>query len=437
MIDRIRSLLALKDEDLGRILAFFSLYLLIFATLTLADGLSISMLVKRVGAESLPYAYAAVAVANLVAIGLYVRTVERVSGTRMLQGILTLTGGSLIVLWWLIHTKPEAPWYGVVFTVREVAYTLLLMHFGTVVQSYFTRAHLVRSMPLIYAGGRVGGLLGGGVLSVSASRFALPSLLLMCAGIALFGVVATGWVARRYGEVDSRADNECSTNLRDDKERDLDRNARTGLRSFLHFVHASPLMRWHTVASILFVICRLILNYQHNTYFEGHFADESAFASFLGTYVMIALVLSLVMQLVVINRMVAWFGLKAAQLGYGLTVVGAMLLNTAGMDLSRAIFSRLVERELRFGWRNPLNQLVINKFSRPLRVRVRAWSMGMLIPGSTIAASSMLAGLTAVPAAIAATGLGFGLAYLTSLTRMNRTWSEKPRFLFRNPMSAS
>ena len=58
-----------------------------------------------------------------------------------------------------------------------------------------------------------------------------------------------------------------------------------------------------------------------------------------------------------------------------------------------AIFARLVETELRFGLRNPITILITNKFSKSLRTRVRAWTMGVLNPLATLTASGMLGGL--------------------------------------------
>src|SRR2546421_237459 len=54
--------------------------------------------------------------------------------------------------------------FGVLFVTREIAFTLVLMHFGTYLQDYFTRSELNRVLPVIYGGGRVGGIAGGWLL---------------------------------------------------------------------------------------------------------------------------------------------------------------------------------------------------------------------------------------------------------------------------------
>ena len=426
-----RAALGLEDESFSRIAGFFGLYLLLFGLLTLADGLSTALFVKRVGAASLPLAYAVVAVANLVAIGFYVRLAERMGRIALLVGILLATSVGFVGLWVLVKGQPAAIWYGAVFGLREVAYTLVLMHFGTVVQEYFTREHLVRAMPLIYAGGRVGGLLGGATLSFTARAMPLGDLLLVCAGVGMAGVLASLVLGKAMAPVFSAADDEADAGLAGRNAQALDQQARGSLGDFLRFVWASPLMRWQTITSLVYVGCRFVLNFQHNTYFETHFESEADFAAFMGTYTVAALSLSLFLQVAVVGRMVAAIGLKGGILGYGALLGGVMTLNAFGMDMTRAVLSRLAEVELRFGWRNPLNQLVINKFSKALRVRVRAWSMGLLIPGATVATSALLGVVAATPVALGASSVALGLGYLGSNIAMTRTWREPKPWLLR------
>jgi hypothetical protein len=99
-------------------------------------------------------------------------------------------------------------------------------------------------------------------------------------------------------------------------------------------------------------------------------------------------------QVLLVNRLVARFGLKGTHFIYTALLVAGLGLCLLPMTLASAVFGRLVEAELRFGLRNPVAQLLTNKFSKPLRIRVRAWSFGVLVPLGTLAASAGLAGAT-------------------------------------------
>lgn len=429
----LRKLLVLDAEDPRRVGAFFGLYFLLFATLTIADGLSLSLFVQRVGAAALPRYYALIAVLNLVLVGVYVRYAERRSSLRVL---LYITGGcaASFALTWAGITLfgGNGLWYGFLFATREVSYTLFLMHFGTYLQDYFTRAEMIRVMPLVYAGGRVGGILGGFLLSTFGGLVGLESFLLVCAVGAL---VAVGWAAmlsRGFQPVRSSADEVPDVGVHPGKLRsleELEAEARGSFGGFLRFVRDSPLMYWNTVTAVVYMVCRWILNFQYSTFFEGHFSSDVAMAEFLGLYTQAALVISLVFQLFVVNRLVLFVGLKGAQMTYAALLAAGLLFNSVGMTLGTAVFSRFVETELRFGLRNPLNQLIINKFSKGLRVRIRAFSIGLLIPVSTLLTSALLTGLVSFSLTPLIAGVGgiFGLGYLFGSARLNATYDEERR----------
>src|SRR5436309_3238629 len=185
-------LLNLHDGELRRLLPFFGLYLLLFAAFALADGLSLTMYVKHVGGRSLPQAYGAVAVANIAVIAIYIAWAERFRAASVfcaiLLGIIVAFGAA----WLGLHAVAAGtPWYSLLFVCREIAFVLMLMHFGTFLQDYFTREELNRVLPLIYSGGRLGGVAGGFLLERLAEPLGLLHLVgvfvAMC-GLAIAGI---------------------------------------------------------------------------------------------------------------------------------------------------------------------------------------------------------------------------------------------------------
>ena len=145
----LSELLYLRPGELGRAWPFFGLYLLLFAAFSLADGLSLALFVETLGSESLPMYYGITAGVNLVLIAVYVLLAERVGPLRMFEVIL---GAVLITYFaaWLVLPPADgkSQWYGALFVAREVAFTLVLMHFGTYLQKYFTMTSLIVSCPL-------------------------------------------------------------------------------------------------------------------------------------------------------------------------------------------------------------------------------------------------------------------------------------------------
>lgn len=426
-------LLLLSPAELRRAGPFFALYILVFAVLTVAEGVSMALFVQRVGAASLPQWYGAMAVANLVLVGGYVALADRFDSARMFRWI---TGSCAILffgVWALVSKGHDSNLVlGSLFASREIAYTLFLMHFGTFLQDHFRRDELLRVMPIVYAGGRVGGMAGGLALSTLSGPVAIIDFLLACGAIAAVAAWAAVPVARRSPAPTGDAEETSAKGVLGGGGQSadaLDELARSSWSGFLRFLRISPLGFWYTLLSFVYVPCRWVLNYQYNIYFEGHFDDEVSMARFLGVYTQIGLGLSLLMQLVIVGRFVVYFGLHAAQTLYAVVLLGAMAWLPLQPSLPAALAARFAESELRFGWRNPINQLVVNKFSKTLRIRMRAWSIGVLIPVGTMVSAL---GLTAVarvahPAVLGATGVGLALAYLGSSLRLATTFREPVR----------
>jgi hypothetical protein len=426
--------LKIEDQDPRRVLGFFVLYALIFAVLGLADGLSLTMFVKRVGSEVLPIAYGSVAAGNLVFIAIHVYLAERIGRLSLRLWILGLGAIGFVVVLLGTALTPGALVYGALFGLREIAYTLLLMHFGTFLQDFFSREQLVGGMPIIYAGGRLGGLLGAGVLAAWSALLPLDGLLAVCAALMVTAALWAWSLRRRFEHVHRPSDDEADAQLKGGRgvdAQELDRRGRGSFTDFMVFAWQSPLMFWNTVTAVVYFGCRFVLNYQYNRWFDAWFATDSEMATFMGVYSVIALSFAIVLQLVVVRRMVDWLGLKGATMVYAAGLACVMGANLFGMTVVRAVLSRAMENELRFGLRNPLNQLVINKFSKALRVRVRAWSMGMLIPGATIATSFALGALADQPQSLCALGGALGGAYLVGKMRLNESYREATGRLWR------
>lgn len=421
-------LLHLEGDELKRLWPFFGLYFLLFCLLSMADGLSLALFVKRVGADALPRYYALTAAANLAMIGLYVARAERLGSAKTFQLILAMTGATFLGAYLSIEgiAGGAGRAYGVLFAAREVAYTLLVMHFGTFLQDYFTRLEMNRVLMVVYSGGRVGGIAGGALLETLATRFDLSSALLACLVLVAASMLVVSMTARFQRPVESEADERSDEGLvRDASIEELERRALTSLRGFVVFAWRSPLVRWTSISSLVFMIARWVLNYQYNTFFETHFGSDVELAAFMGRYTTIALTISLFLQLFVMSRLIRAIGLKSSNLVYGVLVSISLGANALHVGLAQAVASRALETELRFGLRNPVNQLIINKLSKALRVRVRAFSLGVLIPVGTLLSSGALALLAGFGGTlIGVFGVLVGAVYWGSCVGVNRSVHE-------------
>jgi len=411
----LNRLLYLEPGLLRRCGPFFGLYLLLFAALTLADGLSLALFVQRVGTGHLPAYYALSAVGMVVATAWYMRSAGRHSGAAVFQWILAGPVALSLAVWLLVavwHGDPR--WLGALFLAREIALALVLLHFGTWLLEFFTRRELNRVMPVIYAGGRLGGIVGGAMLEHFSQWVHPLHLLVLLAALLALGMFGVALVQRYVPQIVEEDMPPSATSA----ARESVEAAPRDLRNFARFLWCSPLMFWITVTTAALFACRTMLSFQYNSFFETAFSSEAETAQFLGRYTQAALCGSLLVQLLVVNRLVALAGLRGAQLVYASLLASAAMLTLLPMTLGTAVLARLVENELRFALRNPVAQLIVNQFSKATRLVARAWSMGLLIPLSGFTAALVLAmmlgaGLAwAIPLVTAVLGLGYFTASL-------------------------
>jgi len=417
----IRRLLGLEVGDLPRAAPFFAVYLLLFTALTIADGVAVSLFASRIGADRLPAWYSATAVLSLLTIGIYLTQATRHNAARVFGWILGWIGAIFISAWITYRLYGGTIPLGMLFVTREIALTMVLMHFGTFLQDYFLRSELNRLLPIIYAGGRVGGILGGGILGWLAQRIGTVQLVPV---VVLLLLAAWAGISRIGKSVPPRDEPEDTTigvpeTVAETPARGL------AIKRFLGQVRTCPLLAWLTATTLLFIGCRWFLAYQYTAFFEVHFDNDVELAGFLGRYTQFALGISLFLQLFVVNRMVGRLGVATTHTLYSVLVMGGLLGNVLITGLPIAVASRFLESELRFGLRNPVNQMMVNRFTKKMRIVVRGWSLGWLIPTGTLIASAMIGLLAQIgPIAIAAVGLLLGIAFVVSAIGVGKAYDE-------------
>ncbi|MBY0449783.1 MAG: hypothetical protein K2X01_04070 [Cyanobacteria bacterium] len=384
---------------MSRALPFFLFYLLLFTMLSLGDGMSITLFVKRVGADQLPNYYWITALLNFALMLIYMALAGVWSNAKLFHWIVFGSVFSFLVAWITVMLYPnDVRAFGLFFISRELSFTLVTMHLGNFVQDYFSRSDLNRILPFIFSGGRLGGIIGGSLLALLSRCFPVLNLVWVYMGLG-----ALAWAVLVFIQQSHVLHTEASLSLQSNTaQTNAAQNARperltaTTLPNryldIIRLLKSSALLQWLTVTSLFFIVCRWVLNYQYSHFFEAHFANENQLAEFMGWYTSIALTVALVIQLTLVNRMVRYLGLSLTHAVYSLVLVLTMGMNVFPMTLNGALFSRFVETELRNGLRNPIMMLMTNTFDRVMRPQARAWLMGVIIPIATLFSSLLLQG---------------------------------------------
>jgi len=408
-------LLHLEPGQLFRALPFFALYAILFAALSLLDGLSLALFVKQVGAERLPLVYLAAAGLVFLAVVIYIARAEAHDTATVFAWILLVPAVVLLAAWIaLARGGSRFEWLGAVFICREVGMTMVLLHFGNFLRDFLPQFDLLRVMPFVYAGGRLGGLAGGALLEWLAIPIGPEPLLGLVVALLLAATAAMLLIRRRY-------------RLVAEARRAVGTAGSVSIRQFARMVGTDPLLRWITISTIAFFACRTFVVFRYSSFFEQAFPDDVALSAFLGRYVQLAMLASVAVQLLFASRWIGWVGLGTAHATYGLLIAVAAGLAALPLTLATAVAARFVEVELRYSLRNPVSQLTVNLFPRAIRLRARAWSLGLLIPFSTCVASLAIMALqrAGLPAAISGATGCLGAGYFLATLGLRQTLARR------------
>ena len=257
----------------------------------------------------------------MLVVGWYLVFADRCGRDRVFVGILLGPLVLFAVIWAGLSTSVLAGrGLGVLFLGRELAFALVLLHFGAYLQDFFTREELTRVMPVVYAGGRLGGIAGGAALEHLSQLIDPVDLLLLLTALLAVAILAVKLIQRYRSPIDDPAEPRPAaaqkptgvvTAASPAREPLINASTETGtLGSFLRFAWRSPLLFWITASTLTLFFCRAGLTLQCGRAFERELAGDAELAGFLGRYSQIALAVSLPFQLFVVSRLVARIGLR-------------------------------------------------------------------------------------------------------------------------------
>jgi ATP/ADP translocase len=389
MKDRLAAWLNLRPAELGTVVYFWLFYGVLVMMLQWGESLSVSLFLKRVGVEQLPVLYMVVAVLNVVCSTLYTFVADRMSNRQIFVGILALSGGSFLLASLLSQWTLHPLVFALFFIVRDVSFTMLILHFGLYIRDFYNSADSERMFPVIYASGRVGGLAAGVLIGTLSPLVGTLPLTYLYPLLSLVAIGLLYHLEARFPPQEKAASPAPKTTASLWSPQAGWRNFMEGLR----FVKTSQLLITMSIATALFVVLRYFLNLQYSTYFNETFPNEDQLTQFLGYFSTVALLIAMLVQLVATSRLVKRWGVGMVNLLFS----GVMAAAAWGMwlfpGLPTAMGARFVETELRMCLRNPVMNMFYNAVPDAMRARARAFTFGMVLPPATLLAGALLYGL--------------------------------------------
>lgn len=326
------------------------------------------------------------------------------------KNILTICLVAISVLYFLMcfAIRARAPFMhcGYLIIVKELTFALVLSSFSLFLQESLSNSLLKRTLTFIYAGGRVGGIFGAIIISGSIKLIGSIDSIFIYSLLSLLGALFVHFYISESKK--SR------TNKNEPKVVEIAPSSIENKPSYFLY---------HMISTGLFYTSILIIHYQYNVYFESYFENDDQMALFISQYTAVALTISLLIQILITNKLIQRWGLIGTGFIYNFLLLLSGVFLFFFPSIYASVFSRFVEIELRTAIRNPVDQLLQGEYKLNLRAQVKAITFGVCKPLGTVFSSFSIKAIGALFVGTTAVGLGnfsiLGLYFVSFLLFSN------------------
>lgn len=386
-------LLGIEPEAMPRVRRLGGLLALTTAAEILAEGVMLSAFLSRVGATALPTALALRAVVEVLLSLAAERGLARVGAARAMRVVVVAC--SLLLASSAALLSTAAGVYAAYVVVSSVA-RIKTIHFGVLAIADWPGLGAARAVPVIHAGGRLGGVAAGPVLALLGPKLSSHWMVALSAGLY---VVALVWIRAGAQPTPSRPPPASAPS----------NEGRT-----------AGLLAAIVIGAVALALGRLALVTQSGSVLEAAYG-EADLNRVLGAYFAGANLVAFVLQLLVVGRVLGAGGLPWLNSGWAWLYLAAQsLLSFGPASVAVALLARLVESELRNALRTPVANLLYEAMPAARRAFARTVVIGVAVPAASLVGGLGLGLLRAHPTALSVMGLGAAVVIVLATWAQNR-----------------
>lgn len=380
MISRIRALLHIRADESRIFLPVIGVMLLTSAGFALGSTGVETLFFTRYGVEFLPYMYMLLgALSFLTSLGI-TALLGRVR-RETLYIFIPIVIAVLTVVAWLALFSPWSQVYPALWLGKEVINSLVTLVVWGIAGTVCDSRQSKRLFPLFNAGRILGAVLGGLGTGPLVRWVGTQNLLLVWAGTLLLTFVLIRALLR------DRTPNEpAPSSRRRQKPSTLIQEMQQGYQ----FVRSSMLMRWVSLAAILFSVLYFSIALPFSRAATLQFPDENALAGFLGLFNGLSTAAAFLASIFLANRLYVRLGIMNAILALPLIYLAGF----TGLALTNAFAVIIAFRFLQTLWLSGIAdsawQAMFNAVPQSRRDQVRAFIGGVPEQAGTFIAGGLL-----------------------------------------------
>jgi HEAT repeat protein len=435
----------LRSGEWRRLSILYVMSLVVLTACNWADAIVQGAFLQRVGVQYLPWVIISSAACSVVALFIYTAFADRVSNTRLLIGILAVSGAGILLGLAALAAGLVGPAYLLLFVVLQVPLLdVYNVHWATYVNGFYDIRTAKRIVPVLSTSARLAGIIGGLSMPLMNRLFSpaaiIAASLLSLAVMAALAVGMPRWLGKKDTGTRRRGDTATSpprlpvsASLRlplSPSPRPVGLRARVSrfarayganLREGYRQIARSSFLRWMAVSTLSMTLLMTMLNYGASAIFQEQLKTTVAISDFLGVLSGVANLVVLPFQLLLLSRLITRLGLGNASLVYPLATLASAGSLAVAPGLGTAALAYVDRTALRTAFRIPTDNLLYNAVPQRVKARTRAFVGGLVVPiGAILGGLLLLTPLMRTPWFLPAGMLVLGVAFTLAALMVRR-----------------
>ncbi len=384
-------LLNVRRGEWGRLLLLYSMSLIALIGLTWGDAIVQAAFLQRVGVQYLPWIFIGNATCSILGIFIYSAYADRVSNTRLLLGLLIISGiGIVLCLAWLAVGWFVAAYVLLYLVLNVPLLDLYNVHWATYVNGFYDIRAAKRIVPVLGTAECLAGIAAGLSMPLINRLLSPPSIIgVMFVMLAVMAVLAAT-MPRILHEKPETALEQDNITKEGDRFKSFIRDYRANLREGSNQIVRSPFLLWMAISTFSMTVLLAFINYGASAIFLEKLKTTVAISDYIGVLSGVANLVVLPIQLLLLSRLITRLGLGNASLIYPVTTLAAVGGLAFAPTLGTAGLAYLNRTALRNAFRLPTDTLLYNAVPIRVKARTRAFIGGLLIPSGTIIGGLLL-----------------------------------------------
>jgi len=409
----LRRLLNIRSGEARRTALLYGLYFLLVLGNVWGETASEALFLDRIGTDAYSFRFISEAFFVLVFTLAYMAFVDRIENARLLAAVCVVVAIALVVTGVLLASGMTVAFY-LFYLLGRTTRVLFTVHVWTYISDFYNTRAARRVFPVIGSAGRISGFMAGLTLPLVVRVVTVERIPYLWVGLLVIGA----WLALLIPRWTRTATPPASAG----RTVDVWENFRGGWRA----IRESRLLQLLAIGAAAMTVLLVLLNFQADYVFrQNRNADE--LASLFGLLKGLANALALPFQLFLLTRVVNRVGVGWTNLAYPLLAAASFGLLGFFPLFPLAVLALFVQTALRWGVRNPVDNMLYNAMPHALKGRARAFVNALLVPVATFGAGAMLFLVPrggGLPWFLFAVGGGVALIYLVTAWQVRSAYRQ-------------